>query len=176
MGLFDTAADEKFAAVLAYAQALERQVDILRRRLNHRAREAAEFDEKLARERQQRELAERRMAELQGELDNEARARATLEETVADLEVEKAALERRVDKALAQQREAEEDWFESDDDATRRRVLRGQALRARLGKTDMNPWARLRTLRQADEHGVDLNRRQREELNELEDEIGDECA
>jgi chromosome segregation ATPase len=173
MGLFDPAADAKFAAAVAYVQALEGQVDILRRRLNHRAREAGEFDAKLARERELRKRAEGDVAVLRTELDNETRARAVLEKTVADFEAE---VERRIDDALAKQRQQENEWHDGDDDATRHRVLCVQALRARLAKTDMNPWARLRTLRQADEHGIDLTRRQRTELDELEDEIGDECA
>lgn len=54
-------------------------------------------------------------------------------------------------------------------DVLRHRVRCEQALRARLAKTDMTPWARLRTLQQAGEYGL-LDRRLQAELRELQDE------
>jgi hypothetical protein len=78
----------------------------------------------------------------------------------------------------AQQQKASLDEFSTevfenlDDDhqeALRHRVRCEQALRARLAKTDMTPWARLRRLQQAGEYGL-LNRRLQAELRELADE------
>ena len=46
-------------------------------------------------------------------------------------------------------------------------MLRQQALRARLAKTNMSEWARLQTLKQAGRVGVALDDEQEDELREL---------
>ena len=54
---------------------------------------------------------------------------------------------------------------------TRADVLRQQALRARLAKTDMRPAARLRTLQAVEQAGLELTAKPADELRDLELEL-----
>lgn len=125
-------------------------------------------------ERGQREAAEDRIAELEAALEG-ARQESVqhgatiqgLEESLASLDLEKGVVERRLTRALDEIDRLRRDGG-ADDDAVRRRVLQKQALRARLGKTDMSPWSRMQTLQQADNAGIELSGDQFDELVDLQ--------
>ena len=87
-----------------------------------------------------------------------------LEERIAELELDKRVADRRIERLTT---EIEEHDALGDDAVVRRRVLRQQAVRARLAKTDMSAWSRLQTLKQAERLGVELDDDQVEELDEL---------
>lgn len=150
------ARDEKLAAAGASIERLEGQVRRLQRKVEERdnALRARSDDESHARIALQARIAQ-------------------LEEQLAELKLDKRILERRLDEVTdeleSERAERDEDC---DDDGVRQRVLRTQALRARLAKTDMRPRARLETLKEAARAGVELSREQRAELRELRDRYG----
>lgn len=122
------------------------------------------------------EQAEEQTSELRERLDAAGPAQteleehvADLEEQVAELELDKRILERRIDQVTDELEAELAEHGDASEEATRQRVLRKQALRARLAKTDMSPRARLRTLRHASRAGIELNREQQAELRALKD-------
>jgi hypothetical protein len=90
-----------------------------------------------------------------------------LQESVASLELENSLVERRLARALDEIERLRGEQG-GDEDAVRRRVLKTQALRARLGKTNMSPWSRMQRLQSAEKAGIELDGEQLEELMDLQ--------
>lgn len=125
-------------------------------------------------ERERRESAEDLVEELQVALDDARRESArrdleveALQESVASGGLEKGLVERRLARALDEIERLRREQG-GDEDAVRRRVLKTQALRARLGKTNMSPWSRMQTLQSAEKAGIELDGEQLEELMDLQ--------
>lgn len=161
-----------------FLQTAARYVESLEGLLAQRDKEARALGRRISQleaeareERERRERAEEELAELEEQLGGAGTERTTfeeriaeLEEQVAELELDKRVADRRVERLTSEL--AERDAI-GDDAVVRRRVLRQQALRARLAKTDMSAWARLQTLREAERLGVELDDDQLEELEDL---------
>lgn len=155
MGLFsnDHSTNAAIQAGARYIDFLERNRVALLRALRDATEEATELKDELAGERQRRARAEADAHHLDEELHGAARVRELVDQRVAELEDRVAALTRELEQD-GQRDDARDDVCDrecADDDedlleeeATRQRILRQQALRARLAKRDMSPPARLR--------------------------------
>jgi chromosome segregation ATPase len=158
-------------AAARYIESLEGLVAQRDEEASAAARRIADLEAKLREERRHRTEAEDELAEIEEQFGGSEPERAAfeqriveLEERIAELELDKRVAERKIERLTE---EMEEHNALGDDAAVRRRVLRQQAVRARLAKTDMSVWARLQTLKQAERLGVDLDDDQVEELDEL---------
>ena len=163
-------------AAARYVATLEEQARRQERKLAAAAKRIAELEEQV---RTLQEEAEEEASELRARLESSGPAQTELEEQVgelqeqvAELELDKRILERRLDQVTDELEAELAEHGDDSEEATRQRVLRKQAMRARLAKTDMSPRARLRTLRHAARAGIELDSRQQAELRALKDRYG----
>jgi len=125
-------------------------------------------------ERGRREAAEDRIEELEGALEVARHELAQRVLQIEELQESAATLELRAgwSRDDSRVRTMRSIGFDMRTVAmtmpVRRRVLKQQVLRARLGKTDMSPWSRMQTLQQADNAGIELSGDQFEELMDLQ--------
>jgi chromosome segregation ATPase len=157
-----------------YMRKLVRESVVRDQRIKEGMRRIAELERHLAKQQALSKQLQDRVDELEEQLEASMQRESALEEECRGLAGETAELETH----LAATRKTSIDEFSTevfeslDDDyqeALRHRVRCEQALRARLAKTNMTPWARLRTLQQALEYGM-LDPRLKAELRALQDE------